>query len=483
MSRLIRIITIQARIQALSLTFMLLPGLIALEYGEKLAWVFLTMGSLAVLALFPLHLFKPSGIDISVRESIFIVILTWVFFSILGAIPFVIDGSIQGWLNATFEVISGFTATGSTVLTNIEALPKSLIFWRSETQFLGGIGIILIVIAFFPRLPGTKMLFNQEAPIDPLQEKISARFATVARQYLMIYTGFMLTQIVMLTPAIGLLDAVNISFTSIAGGGFAPRNASIAAYNSLYVEMVSCLFMLLGATSFILHFRALIGGKPRVYFESSAFKAYLLVLGFSTVMITLAIWQRDNLDLSFTHSLRAAFFQVVSIGTTTGFATENFKYWPPTAIFLLILLMFIGGMAASTSGSIKVNRHVVLLKELKNGLLKVIHPSGFFTSRLNKRPLERPQIESVLRFTFWYLFIFMISTLIVSTTRMGLVDSMSAVATTLANTGPGVGRVGPFDNFSWLPGYAKLTLMTDMIMGRLELYPILLLFLPDFWKK
>lgn len=483
MNRVIKILIVLARIQAISLTFMLPPGLIALDYGENLAWVFLSIGAIAVLALLSLRMFDIKHFDVSVRESIFVVILTWLVFSVLGAIPFVIEGSIDGWLNATFEVISGFTATGSTVLKDIEALPQSLIFWRSETQFLGGIGIILIVIAFFPRLPGTKMLFSHEAPIDPMQEKIAERFSTVARQYLAIYTLFMACQVALLTPAIGLLDAINISFTSIAGGGFAPKNASIAAYDSLYVELIVSLFMLLGATSFILHYRALFGKKPKVYLTSSAFKAYLLVLGTTTILVTITIWRQDFLDLNFWHSLRAAFFQVMSIGTTTGFATEDFKFWPPTAIFLLILLMFIGGMAASTSGSVKVNRFVVLFKELKNGLLKVIHPTGFFTARLNKMPLERTQIESVLRFTFWYIFVFIASTLVVSTTRMELIDSMSAVATTLANTGPGVGKVGPFDNFAWLPAYAKITLMLDMLLGRLELYPVLLLFLPEFWKK
>lgn len=418
--------------------------------------------------------------NIPFRESIVLVFFTWVSVSIIGALPFYISHYFPSYIASLFESISGFTATGSTVLSDIESLPKSLLFWRSETHWLGGMGIIVLVLAIFPNMKGKKFLFEAEAPISPDDKKLFPKLTDVARTYWKIYMLFTIAQIILLLPVMDLFDSVTHSFASIAGGGFSTKNNSIQYFDSVYVEIILSFFMLAGATSFILHYYAL-KGKFYRYIRNSAFVAFMLVVLGTTIFITINLVTSPDQDYSFFGALRASYFQIVSLITTTGFATADFKYWPAASQILLIALMFIGGMSASTSGAIKISRIEIVYKYIKTIFIRLLHPTAVTKIQIGKHTLRDENINRVLLFVYSYIAIFIISGISLMILGSNAETSFTAVAATLGNVGPGIGDVGPFDNFMHFPETSKLILSTCMIIGRLEIWTVVLSFTPEFW--
>ncbi len=415
------------------------------------------------------------------REAMFTVVLAWLGVSALGAAPYILSGAISSPLNAFFESISGFTATGSTILADIEKLPKSLLFWRAETHWLGGMGIIALAIAIFPAFAGKQLLYASEAPVDPTEQRLVPRIAETARHFWRLYVILTLAEILLLWPKIGWYEAVTHAFASIAGGGFSTRNASIAAFNSLYVEVVIMLFMIAGATSFILHYHAF-HGNFRPYTKNSAFKSYIILMAVTSLLVSfnLALNGKGNGWLS---DLREAVFQVVSIVTTTGFATADFKTWPAFSKLLLLILMFVGGMSASTSGSVKISRYVILFKDSQGALKRLIHPRAFNEVRLDGKTVDPTVIQKAFLFVLLYFLTAVLAGSLLVALNLDPATAFSAVAATLGNVGPGIGSVGPYDNFLWLSPAAKVILSFCMLLGRLEIWTVLILFLPEYWFR
>ncbi len=457
------------------------PLILSYVFNEPIHYQFyipvIVFGLIGIVSLIRRKIVK----RLSIRESIFIVFIVWVSFSVLGSLPYLLGNVFNTFTDAFFETLSGFTATGSTVLTDIESVPKSMLFWRSQTHWIGGMGIVVLAIAIFPVLQGKNMLFRSEAPVTVLEDKVLPRISVVAKSYWKIYILLTVAEILFLLPAMGWFDAVTHSFASVSGGGFSPRNDSIAYFDSVYVEIVIMAFMILGATSFILHFAAL-HGKPR-YFKNTAFKIFISVIFFAGFLVAADLYMTPDLSYSFPGAMRDGFFQVVSIVTTTGFATADFKYWPDFSIIILLLLMFVGGMSSSTSGSVKIWRYEIIIKGIRRIFHRIINPRVVENIRFNDSVVSQNQVMQVQLFTLAYIFIFIISGLLLVALGYDAATSFSSAAATLGNVGPGIGGVGPFDNFAYLSGMAKWVLSVDMLIGRLEIWTVFIIFSPGFWKK
>ncbi|MCX8110292.1 MAG: hypothetical protein N3D15_03465 [Syntrophorhabdaceae bacterium] len=401
-------------------------------------------------------------------------------FSFIGSIPFIASGSIPSVTDAFFETMSGFTTTGATILTDIEIVPKSLLFWRNMTQWLGGMGVIALAVAILPLLGvGGFQLFKAEAP-GPTKDKISPRISATAKLLWLVYLLFTVLQTTLLIfGGLSLFEALCITFGTLATGGYAPLNASIAAYPSQYVQYVIIFFMLLAGINFNLHYWAL-KGSPNSYFKNTEFRFFIGVIFLSTFVIIIV---RFINGVDFSESLvRSSLFQTISIITTTGFITEDYERWPFAAQFILLLLMFIGGCASSTGGAIKNIRIYVLFIFIGNQLKRLFHPRGVFPVKVGDKAISEDIVSSVVAFIALYMLLFIAGVLVLTFLGENIDTSIGAVAATLGNVGPGIGNVGPVENFSHLPAIAKWFLSFLMLAGRLEIYTILVLFTPRFWR-
>ncbi len=458
---------------------MLPPLILSYYYSEASQAPFiiplLLLGFIGVVARLAYHKLPM----MRTRDSVIMVVLSWILASIFGAFPFIFSGVIPQFSAAFFEALSGFTATGSTVLANIEIVPRSILFWRSETHWLGGMGIVVLAIAVLPSLQRQRHLFSAEAPTALGEDQIFKRVAKTAKSFWKVYLALSVVEFIALLPVMDWFDALTHTFSTIAGGGFSTRNASVAAFDSFYAEVVIMIFMLAGATSFVLHYQFL-HGKFR-YFKNRSFIAFLSVIGISTFAITLNRFALEQ-NTSLIQILRETLFQVISVITTTGFATADFKYWPIMSVFTLILLMFVGGMPASTSGSIKITRFELLFYEIRHTFLKMLYPRAVAPIILRNRTVSSKNIISVELFVFSYITIFVLSSGVLLAMGNPAATSFSAVAATLGNVGPGIDLVGPFDNFSVFSAPAQWVLSFDMLLGRLEIWSFLALFTPDFWQ-
>jgi trk system potassium uptake protein TrkH len=415
------------------------------------------------------------------REGYIIVSLVWVVFSLFGAIPFVISGAIPSFTDAFFETMSGFTTTGASILNDIEAVPKGLLFWRSMTQWLGGMGIIVLSIAILPILGiGGMQLFSAEVP-GPTPDKLHPRIKETAKRLWIIYVIFTLAEtILLMLGGMGLFDAINHSFTTMATGGYSTKQTSIAAFDSSYIHYVITIFMFIAGTNFTLSYFAMHFKFGKVW-QNEEFRYYLgFVLGFSIIIaIVLSVFSEHNFSLAFRDSL----FQVVSIMTTTGFVTADYLNWLPFIGVVMFMLMFFGGSAGSTGGGMKIIRVVMLLKNSVLELRRLVHPNAIIPVRLNKRAVPPTIVTNVLAFVVFYMLITAFSTIVMSMMGYKLDTSLGAVAATLGNIGPGIGKVGPVENYAHIPEFGKWFLSFLMLLGRLELFTVLILFSPGFWKK
>lgn len=419
--------------------------------------------------------------DLIKREGYVIVTSVWVLMSAFGALPYYIGGYIPSYTDAFFETISGFTTTGASILSDIEALPHGILFWRSMTHFVGGMGIIVLAVAILPYFGfGGMQLYNAEAS-GISNEKLHPRITKTAKTFWGIYVVLVAVETVLLLFGdMPLFDALCHSFGTVATGGFSPKNTSIAEY-SPYIQYVMVLFMVLGGTNFTLHFFA-INGKWEKIKNNSEFKLFMWVIVVASGVITFFLFFKDGRP--FEQAFRSAIFQVTSIVTTTGFITDNYMAWSPFLTFIIFLLMFSGACAGSTSGGIKLMRHNILFRNSMMEFKRMIHPQAVIPLRINGKVIPKEVVFTVLAFVILYLIIFTVSTLAMTMLGLSWDSSMGACATTMAGIGPGLGDIGgPVGNFSQVPLAGKWILSFLMLLGRLELFSILILFSPEFWKN
>ena len=461
---------------------MLLALAVAVIYGEHDIFAFIISAGINLSAGGLItFLSRKAKKDIGKREGFIIVSMVWVVFSLFGSFPYMISGSIPNFTDAFFETISGFTTTGSSILNDIEALPHGILFWRSISQWLGGMGIIVLSLAILPVFGiGGMQLFIAEVP-GPTPDKISPRIKQTAKALWGIYLLFTVAETILLwIGGMSFYDALCHSFTTMATGGFSTKQASIAHWSSPFIQYVITFFMFLAGTNFTLSYLA-IKGKFANVFKDEEFKYYsIIIIGF-TALITLGLLLSSQLQ--FEQAFRDALFQVVSIVTTTGFATADYLLWTPVLTILIFALFFFGGSAGSTGGGIKIMRIVVLAKNGYYELKRLIHPHAIIPVKFNKHSVDSKIVTNVLAFFMLYMVIFSVSTIIFTLIEPDMESSMGAVATSLGNIGPGLGSVGPAENFFHIKPIGKWFLSFLMLLGRLELFTVLVLFSPTFWKE
>ncbi|HZL08403.1 MAG TPA: potassium transporter TrkG [Prolixibacteraceae bacterium] len=428
-----------------------------------------------------LAIFRNASKEIGKREGFVIVSSVWVMFSFFGSLPFIFSHSIPDITNAFFETMSGFTTTGSSVLNDIESLPNGILFWRSMTQWLGGMGIIVLSLAILPIFGiGGMQLFAAEVP-GPVADKLSPRIRATAKKLWIIYVFFTALETILLwIGGMSLFDAVNHSFTTMATGGYSTKQASIAYWTSPYIQYVITLFMVIAGTNFTVSY-LLLTGKFKKAIDNEELKYYLFFIFAFTLVITVGLVFTS--ELGFEHSFRDSIFQVVSILTTTGYATADYLHWVPFLTTVLFAVFFFGGSTGSTGGGLKIMRIVLLLKNSYYELRRIIHPNAIIPIRFNKKTVPEQIITNVLAFFMFYVIVFLGSTILLMLVVPDFPSALGAVATSLGNIGPGLGSFGPAENFSTLHPAGKWFLSFLMLLGRLELFTVLVLFSPAFWKK
>ena len=456
-----------------------LPTVTAILYGESPMPFLTTALALAAVGLL-LGSRKPRQSAIYARDGFAVVALAWILMSAFGALPFVLSGDIPSYVDALFETVSGFTTTGATILPEVESLSRGILFWRSFTHWVGGMGVLVFVMAILPMSDGHGMhLMRAEVP-GPSVGKLVSRMSDSAKILYGIYLVMTLLEIfLLLAGGMPLFDACIHSFGSAGTGGFSNRNLSVGAYGNAYYELVIGVFMLLFGINFNLYYFLMIR-RFRDVFHSEELRAYLGIVAAAVLAIAVDV---AHLYDSFAVSLRHAFFQVSSIITTTGFATVDFNTWPTFSKGILMVLMFVGACAGSTGGGIKVARMLILGKTALYDMRKMLHPTAVSAVRFEGKPLADQTVRSVHVFITVYLMVFTVSFLLLCLEGFDLITTFSALAACINNVGPGLEVVGPMGNFSGFSPWGKLLLSFNMLVGRLEIFPMLLLFAPSIWRR
>jgi len=454
----------------------------SIYYHDNDIFALLISGTITSLIGIVMYFFtKGSDKDIRKREGYIVVSLGWIAMTLFGSIPFIVHGSIPNFTDAFFETMSGFTTTGASILNDIEAMPHGLLFWRSLTQWLGGMGFIVLSLAILPILGiGGMQLFVAEVP-GPTKDKIHPRVRETAKRLWGIYVIFTFAEVILLfIGGMDFFDSICHSLTTMATGGFSTKQSSIAHFNSPFIQYVIVLFMFMAGMNFSLHYYWL-HRKLKPVTQNEEFKFYsLLIIGF-TLLITVGMLFNSN--NSFELTFRESLFQVVSMITTTGFVTTDYEMWGVFFQVIFFLLLFIGGSAGSTGGGIKVVRHLLLIKNSALELKRLIHPRAVIPVRYNKISVNQDIVFNIMAFLLFYIAIFVFGTLVLAFIGLDFLTSMGAVATSLGNVGPAIATVGPVDNFAHIPDFGKWFLSFLMLMGRLELFTVLIIFSPSFWKK
>lgn len=474
------------RIQGFLLLFlgisMCLPTIVSFYYcdGALISFLF-AIGITIVSGLCLIFICPPSEKQIMHREGFLIVSLGWIIAALFGSLPFLFNNTFISFSNAYFETVSGFTTTGATVIDNIEALPNSILFWRSMIQWLGGMGIILFSIAILPFLGiGGMQLYKAEVP-GPVVEKLKPRIAETARSLWKIYILLSLSEVLLLLfTGMNLFDAVCHTFTTMATGGFSTRNKSIESFQNPYIEIVIMVFMFAAGMNFSLHYRVF-HGKIKSLWKDREFLFYLSFLCISVLLLTFSV--QNTLDLKMFSSIRYSAFQATSIMTTTGYSTANFDAWPLFAKFILLILMFVGGCAGSTGGGMKCIRILLILKRCYREIFYMVHPHAVATVKIGERSIPEYILRGLSGFVIIYFLIFIMGSLAMALCGLDFITSISSVAASLGNIGPGLAGVGPYENFQLIPLAGKWILIIMMLLGRLEIFTLLILFIPEFWKK
>ncbi len=461
---------------------LLAPSLaVSLIYREGDAPAFLiTLALLLVCGLPLMLLLRPSKRQLQARDGFALVGGGWVLLSAFGALPFVFTGAIPSYVDAFFETVSGFTTTGASILRNVEALPHGLLFWRSFTHWVGGMGVLVLTIAILPQLGSRNMeILRAESP-GPSPEKLVPRLRETAKLLYLIYLGMtVLMAGLLLLTRMPLFDALVNTFATAGTGGFAVLNASIGGYNNFWAELIIGAFMLLFGVNFAVYFSFLVRRYKKAV-RNEELLLYVGIVAVSILIITLNILPGYK---GFLNALRYAAFQVSSVITTTGFATANFDQWPTLSKSVLLCLMIIGACAGSTGGGIKVSRLLLLTKTFRRDLSAILHPRLVRPIIVDGKRVEEDTLRSVLVFFFGYVSVIIVATLVVSANGFDFISTFTAVISATGNIGPGLGMIGPVGNYADFSNLSKLTLSMCMLIGRLEIMPILLLLTPSLWRR
>lgn len=458
--------------------FMVIPALTALVYSEKAIWSWLIC-MLICLGFGKLLAFKkPENKTLYAKEGYIIVSLSWIVLSLFGSFPFVLSGAIPSFVDALFETVSGFTTTGSSILSDVESLPKSMLMWRSFSHWVGGMGVLVFIMAFLPLSGGNNMHLMKAESTGPAVSKIVPRVKKTAFILYTIYFSFTIVQfIILLCGGLSVFEAINIAFATAGTGGFSIYNNGLESF-SPFLQIVITVFMLLFSINFSSYF-LLFTGKLKEAFNCEV-RYFLLIVAASVCCISINIY---NMYGNIGESIRHSAFAVSSLISTTGFSTVDFDKWPELSQTILVIIMFTGSCAGSTAGGIKISRIIILLKGLSKELLNMIHPNQVKKITIDKKTIEHETIRSVNVYIVCYLVIFIASLIVISFEDYDLITNFTAVTASLNNVGPGLAKVGPTCNFGFLSVPTKLVLIFDMLAGRLELYPMLILFNRHTWKK
>lgn len=460
---------------------MLLPIGFSLYYGDGDYVALLISSGITLLTGLIGYAVTKFDRDLRPKEGFAIVTFGWVFFSLFGSLPFIISGAIPSFTNAFFETMSGFTTTGATILPDIEHLQHGVLFWRSFTHWIGGMGIIVLSLAILPFLGvGGMQMFKAEVP-GPVADKLTPTITETAKILWGVYVLISAMEVGLLfLGGMSLFDAMCHTFGTMATGGFSTRNASVGAYDSAYIDYVIVIFMVLAGTNFALHYRFL-KREFGTYANNKEFRFFLAIIGIAFCIIAIDTYFNHYHSISMT--LRKSLFQVVSILTTTGFGTADYEKWAFSSQFTLFMLMFIGGCAGSTGGAIKVVRVFVLGKFVFSEITRLLHPRAVVPVRIGDTVVPREVVTNILGFFILYIMLFTAGVLALAGMGLDIETSFGAAAATLGNIGPGLGLVGPTDHYAHMPVMAKWLLSLLMLMGRLELFTVIILFSPSYWKK
>lgn len=459
--------------------FLMLPALVGLLYREREGVPFLLVAVLCLLFGLFLTRKRPASSTLYTREGFVTVALSWIIMSIFGAIPFVLSGDIPSYVDALFETISGFTTTGASILTDVEALSHASLFWRSFTHWIGGMGVFVFIMAILPLMGGSTMnLMKAESP-GPSVSKLVPHVKDTAKILYGIYIAITLCEVLLLCAfGMPLFDSLTTSFGTTGTGGFGIKNDSIAGYSPA-LQIIVTVFMILSGVNYTFYF-CLLSRRIKDAFRIEEVRWYFCIILVSAGVIA---YNTSSLYPTTSETVRHAFFQVGSIITTTGYATTDFNLWPPMSQTILVILMFIGACAGSTGGGMKVSRLVILFKTIRKELSLIIHPREIRKIRMDGHVVEHATLRSTNVFLVIYFVILLISTLLVSVDEFDFTTNFTAVASMLNNIGPGLNLVGPTQNFSIFSVFSKFVLMFDMLAGRLELFPLMILLMPSTWRK
>lgn len=462
--------------------FMLAPVLISLVYGEPqgaafaiTAFICIAIGSVIIVR-------KPANMTFFTKEGFAVTALAWIILSLFGCLPFIINGDIPSFTDALFETVSGFTTTGTSVLNDVEALSRASLFWRSFTHWIGGMGVLVFLLALIPMTGGSHMnIMRAESP-GPTVSKLLPKVRQTAFALYAIYIALTIAEIIALIVCrMPVFDAVNTALATAGTGGFGIKSTSLAGY-SAGIQWVVAVFMALFGINFSVYFLLFMRRFKSAALHEEA-RYYLLIILAATTIIILSLYVSGTLpDISFGANLRHVFFQVVSIITTTGFTTLDYEEWPQIALATIIGLMFIGACAGSTGGGIKVSRILILLRTVRREIMLFFNPKRVVNIKIEDKPATNEIVHSVSVFLAAYVLLFAVSVLLVAIDNYDFTTSFTAVAATINNIGPGLNKAGPTESFSFFSGFSKYVMMFDMLAGRLELYPMLMLLTPDFWK-
>lgn len=483
-------ISVLSAIIGIAVSFMVLPIIVGVGCGEtreSIVFAFVMSGTLVLcgatyLAMRRWRAREKRPYSLTPRDGFVTVSLSWILVSLFGALPYVFSGAIPSFTDAYFEMMSGFTTTGASILRDVEALPRSMLFWRALSQWLGGMGIVVLTVAIIPLLGiGGVQLLQAEAP-GPSVDKVAPRIKDTAKLLWFLYLGFTALETALLwAGGMSPYDALTHTFTTLSTGGFSVRNASLGAYPGAYLQWVVTVFMLIGGTSFSIFF-LLYRGRFMAIVRNTEWLAYLLIFILTTLFIVTELSAR-GVYLSLGDDVRHATFQVASIMTTTGYATADFSAWPYFSQIVIFFLMFVGGCSGSTGGGIKVIRLVALFKLAFNEMRYLLHPRGVFTLTLDGRPVRKDLMYGIVGFFFLYIFFVLLTTLVVATANYDLVTSLTTALATVGNIGPGLSLIGPMANYSHFPDYVLWWLSFAMMAGRLEIYTVFVIFSGLFWRR
>ncbi len=469
-----------SKISLTSSALFLLPAIVSLCYSEfDTVFAFLIVGAgLAVLSL-PMTIIKPKSNEMYTKEGLVIVALLWIVFSLAGAMPFFISGEIPRFVDALFESVSGFTTTGSTILTDVESLSHGMLFWRSFSHWIGGMGILVLALAVFPSSKDSLYLMRAECPGPQVGKFVPKGKNTAMYMYAMYGVLTVVTIILLCAGGMPFFDSVCHAMGTAGTGGFGIKNAGVAYYDSAYIDGVITVMMILFGVNFNIFYFMLIRRFKDV-FKNLELRVYLIILAVSTLLIGVNIYPIYN---SVGKSFRYSVFQVASIMTTTGFATADYNQWPAFSQMILVMLMLIGACAGSTGGGFKVQRLIIIFKNTAMYFKKLLHPKSVNLVTSEDKAMDADTVHGVNCYLGIYLFLMLSSMLLVSVDNQDFATSFTSVAACFNNVGPGINGVGPMENFSFFSDFTKCVLTLDMLLGRLECLPIIILFVPAVWKK